>query len=45
MVFSYNYGKRKKGRQKTNAPPLRAILMAMQMGLVGNVDIFYVAKS
>jgi hypothetical protein len=30
MVFSYNYGKQKKGRQKTNAPLLRAILMAMQ---------------
>ncbi len=30
MIFSYNYGKQKKGRQKTNAPPTRAILMAMQ---------------
>jgi hypothetical protein len=29
MVFSYNYGKQKKGRQTTNAPPLLAILMAM----------------
>ncbi len=28
MVFSYNYGKRKKGKQNTNAPPLLAILMA-----------------
>jgi hypothetical protein len=31
MVFSYDYGKQKKGRQKTNAPPLQAILMAMQV--------------
>jgi hypothetical protein len=29
MVFSYGYGKRKKGRQKTNSPLLLAILMAM----------------
>ncbi len=28
MVFSYNYGKQKKGRQKTNAPPLFDISMA-----------------
>jgi hypothetical protein len=28
MVFSYDYGKRKKGRQKTNSPLLLAILMA-----------------
>ncbi len=30
MVMSYDYGKHKKGRQKTNATPLWAILMAMQ---------------
>jgi hypothetical protein len=30
MVFSYDYGKQKKGRQKTNAPPSQAIFMAMQ---------------
>ncbi len=29
MVFSYDYGKQKKGRQKTNAPPSGAISMAM----------------
>ncbi len=29
MVFSYDYGKQKKGRQITNGPPLLAILMAM----------------
>ncbi len=28
MVFSYNYGKQIKGRQKTDAPLLSAILMA-----------------
>jgi hypothetical protein len=30
MVLSNNYGKQKKGWQKMNAPPLQAILMAMQ---------------
>jgi hypothetical protein len=30
MVFSYNYDKQKKGRQKTNAPLSQAILMVMQ---------------
>jgi hypothetical protein len=29
MVFSYDYSKQKKGQQKTNAPLLLAILMAM----------------
>jgi hypothetical protein len=29
MVFSYDKGKQKKGWQKTNAPSLLAILMAM----------------
>jgi hypothetical protein len=28
MVFSYDYGKQKKGWQKTNAPPSLVILMA-----------------
>jgi hypothetical protein len=28
MVFSYDYGKQKKGRQKSNVPLLLAILMA-----------------
>jgi hypothetical protein len=31
MVFSYDYGKQKKGQQKINAPPLQAILMAMRV--------------
>jgi hypothetical protein len=30
MVFSYDYVKQKGGQHKTNAPLLRAILMAMQ---------------
>ncbi len=30
IVFSYNYVKQKRRWQKTNAPPLRAILMVMQ---------------
>jgi hypothetical protein len=29
MVFSYNYGKQKMGRQKDNLPPLLAILMVV----------------
>ncbi len=38
MVFSYNYGKQKKGQQKINGPPLQAILMAMQVRW-SNTDI------
>jgi hypothetical protein len=30
MVFSYNYVKQKRQREKTNAPSLQAISMAMQ---------------
>jgi hypothetical protein len=30
IVFSYDYVKQKGWLQKTNAPPLRAVLMAMQ---------------
>jgi hypothetical protein len=31
MVFSYDYGKQKKGQKKTNAPLSQAISMTMQV--------------